>query len=358
MHHQYQIPEPILDNRELTNLDDLNKQFEKITTPSKAISNVKNTVSRIGSSLPAPIKSAAVQTGGHFKNVAGNITQAELFSQVMKIINESYGYLQGQLSKFTIIDRQVVKHVSNKLKRTELSGIQDFALLRSYEISKVVDSIKMRNFSTGLVEGGATGAFGFAGLPLNLALSNLLYFRVVQEVATYYGYDVKNDASEMMIAGEVFAQGMNPTQKVANNELSESILKVLTIAELQATKAAAKKGWTEMIKHGGVPLALTQIRALANKAAEKALVKAGQKGIEFGVFKTVFEQIGKKITLKATSKSIPVVSAGISALIDSRQINKVFDYANIFYQKRFILEKETRVQELMEAKYDRSKEEK
>ncbi|MGO1337541.1 MAG: hypothetical protein ACTMH7_03635, partial [Leuconostoc fallax] len=73
MDHHYQIPEPILDNRELTNLDDLNKQFEKITTPSKAISNVKNTGSRIGSSLPAPIKSAAVQTGGHLKNVAGNI---------------------------------------------------------------------------------------------------------------------------------------------------------------------------------------------------------------------------------------------------------------------------------------------
>lgn len=357
MDYQYQILEPILDKKELTSLDNLNKQFEKITTPNKTASSFQNAVSHVRSKLPAPIKSMAVQTSRQLKSATGNITQVVLFNQLLKILNESYGYLQGQLLKFTISDTQIVKHVSNKLTRPELSDIQDFTLLRSYEISKVVNSIKLKNFTTVFIEAGATGALGFPGLPLNLLLSNLLYFRVVQEVATYYGYDVKNDNSEMAIAGEVFALSLNPTLKIANNELSETILKTMTLAELQATKFAAKKGWSEMIKHGGVPLMLTQTRALANKAAAKALVKAGQKGIEFGVFKTVFEQVGKIITLKATSKSIPVVSSGISALIDSHQMNKVFDYANIYYQKRFILEKETRVQELMEIKYVSSKKE-
>lgn len=348
MCYQYKLPEPILDKKELAALDDLNKQFEKMTTPNKAVANVKSAAAHFGSSLPAPIKSRAVQTGGQIKNIAGNLVQAQLFNQVMNIFNESYSYLQDRLSKFTIINAQIVKHVSNKLDRMDLTTIQDFVLLRSYEISKIVGSIKVRNYSSGLVEGGATGALGFAGLPLNLALSNLLFFRVIQEVATYYGYDVKNDEAEMVIAGEVFAQSLKPTQKAANNELSENILKILTMAELQATKATAKKGWAAMIERGGIPLALAQIRALANKAAEKALVKAGGKGIEFGVFKTAFEQIGKRLSLNATGKAIPVIGAGTAALIDSYQMNKVFDYANIFYQKRFILEKKTRIQQLVD----------
>lgn len=342
------IPNPILDKKELATLDDLNKKLAKITTPNEKISNAKNTVKKIGDSFPKPIKNIVLQTGGQFRMITGNLTQAAVFGQVMQTMNESYDYIQGQVSKFTIIDTKIVKHVSKKMNRDDLNSIQDFTLLRSYEISRVVDSIKIRNFSSGLLEGGATGVFGFWGLPANIAISNLLFFRVVQEVATYYGYDVKHDAAEMMIAGEVFAQSLNPTNKIANNELSENILKILTIAELQATKAATKKGWAEMIKQGGIPLALAQIRSLSHKSAAKALAKSGQKGIEFGVFKTVFEPIGKIITLKATGKSIPIVSAFVSAAIDSHQINNIFDYANIFYHKRFILEKEVRVQLLIE----------
>lgn len=42
-----------------------------------------------------------------------------------------------------------------------------------------------------MIEGGGTGAFGFWGLPFNLVLSTFLYFRAVQSIAMFYGYDVK-----------------------------------------------------------------------------------------------------------------------------------------------------------------------
>ena len=47
-------------------------------------------------------------------------------------------------------------------------------------------------------------------------------------------------------------------------------------------------------------------------------------------------------------KSIPFVSAGISAFLDTAQMKKVLEYADIFYQKRFIAEKESRIRSLME----------
>ena len=56
-----------------------------------------------------------------------------------------------------------------------------------------------------LVEGGGTGAAGFWGLPANLALSMFIYFCVVQSVAMFYGYDVKDGPTgELDIASEVF----------------------------------------------------------------------------------------------------------------------------------------------------------
>lgn len=107
-----------------------------------------------------------------------------------------------------------------------------------------------------------------------------------------------------------------------------------------------------MAARGGVSLLLTQMRALANKSAQKALEKVGEKGLEESLFKGIFEQIGKKLTKKAIGKTIPVVGAVIGALFDTAQMNTVIDYANIFYNKRYLLEKEVRINSLIEEEDD------
>ena len=65
----------------------------------------------------------------------------------------------------------------------------------------------------------------------------------------------------------------------------------------------------------------------------------GQKGLEESVYRGVFEQIGRHITLKSIGKAMPVASAVVGAAFDFTTINSVISYAEIFYQKRFILEK-------------------
>lgn len=118
----------------------------------------------------------------------------------------------------------------------------------------------------------------------------------------------------------------------------------MTMTQSTVVKQTAKKEWTEMVSKGGIPLLLTQMRVLANKVAQKVLEKAGQKGLENSVFKEVFEQIGKRLTLKTIERSLPVISGGISTLMDLALMDKVVRYVNIFYQKRFILEKEKRIE--------------
>ena len=91
------------------------------------------------------------------------------------------------------------------------------------------------------------------------------------------------------------------------------------------------------------------MRALAHKSAKKALEKAGKEGLEKSVFKSVFEQIGKKATKEAVGKAIPIVGAVIGGLFDTAQMNTVINYANIFYHKRFLLEKDVRINMLIEG---------
>jgi hypothetical protein len=82
---------------------------------------------------------------------------------------------------------------------------------------------------------------------------------------------------------------------------------------------------------------------IAMRTAKKALEKAGKQGLEKAAVSEVFEQIGKKLTQKSIGKAIPYVGAVIGAAIDTAQMVQIIQYAQVFYGKRFILEKESRI---------------
>lgn len=165
----------------------------------------------------------------------------------------------------------------------------------------------------------------------------------------FYGYDVKNDSAEMVIASEVFADALSPINNNINNETVTIIGKVMMISKTEVVKQTAKKSWAEMASRGGITLLLAQMRALANKYAKEALEKVGAKGLENSLFKDAFEQIGRVLSLNAIGKAVPFVSAVIAALIDTAQMKKVLEFADIFYQKRFIIEKEGRIRNLIDT---------
>ncbi len=329
------IPSPIIDRKEETSLVALTERYNKLIEPGM----LSKVGSKISSIIPEPVK----RFGG---NVKDSITEAELFSQCMKVVAEGFNVLEKQAAKMSISEEGIVKKINKTLEGYQIKKLEEVCFVRGYHISKSVSSYKMQDLGFALAEGGATGYFGFAGLPFNIVLSMFLYYRAVQSIAMFYGYDVKNDPAELVIASEVFMSSLSPSSH-GTNEMTSIIGKVMLLTELTAVKQTAKKTWTEMAKRGGVGLLLTQMRALANKSAQKALEKAGQKGLENSLFKEIFEQIGKKLTKKALGKAIPVAGAVISALFDVEQMNTILEYADVFYNKRYILEKEERINVLL-----------
>lgn len=331
----YNIPEQIVDTKEERSLITLTKAYDKMIEPSVA----SKAITMMGEKMPDSIK-------GIVGTTKDKLSENEIFSKSLEYLGKSFQSLEKLAVKVTLSEKDIVNKVNQIVFDNEIENLDEFCLARGYDISKLVNKNKFIDIAAALVEGAATGAPGFAGIPFNLVLSTFLFYRAVQSIALFYGYDVKNDPAEFEIASNVFLNAISP--KSSNeNELSGAIAKVMLLTTATSVKQTVKKGWTAMAEKGGVHLLLTQMRALANNAAKKALEKAGKKGLEKAAFSEVYEQIGKKLAQKTIGKAIPYIGAFIGATIDTAQMVQILEYADVFYNKRFILEKEERINILL-----------
>ena len=330
----YKAPTPILDQKEQRLIEDATKRYEKMIKPGIA----KRAAANVAKHLPEGIKDAA----GEIKD---KLTEVQIYAQAMSVVSDGFKAVEEQAARFTVNESTVIESVDKVVPDNDIKAIDEICLARAYDVTKLVEAFKAKNLALAAAEGAATGAPGFPGIPFNLVLSTFIYYRAVQSVAMYYGYDIKGNPDEMIIAGEVFSSAMSPSN--AGSETSGSIAKVMVVCEVAGIGAAAKKGWAAMVARGGGALAIAQMRALAHKAAQNALQKAGAKGLENSIFKTIFEQIGKRLALKTVQNAVPVISAAFCALFDTATMKQVIDFAQVFYSKRFLLEKEMRINELL-----------
>ena len=330
-------PSPILDLKEQNAIDTLTERYNRMIEPKKSV----YLATKVSAIIPEKVKEA----GGTLKTA---LTEEEIFTQALKVATEGFHVVEKNLSKFTISEKTIVKNVNKIMPDYEITSLNEFCLVRSYDLAKQINKNKMIDLTAAFAQGGGCGYFGIAGIPFNLVLSILLYYRAVQSIAMSYGYDIKGDSAELVIASEVFSKAMNPTAS-GNSEIADNLAKIMVISKGEAIKhTLSSQGWAGMASSGSVELLLLQMCALAHGAAKKALESSGKKGLEESLFVDLFKQIGQKLTQKNIQKAIPYVSAAIGALMDTSQMNKVLEFADIFYQKRFLLEKAERVNILLE----------
>lgn len=331
----YIIPEFIIDAKEEQQLEALTEAYQKMTAPSKTSIVLK----KVSDKLPEPIKDA-------YGVAKEKVTESEILVAALKLVGKSFQTLEEYAAKVTLSEDEIVKKINELVPDNEITSLDEVCLARGYDISELVNKNKFADILAALLEGGALGAAGFVGLPFNLAVSTFLFYRSVQSIALFYGYDIKNNPTELQIASEVFMNATNP-KGTNDSELSSTIAKIMLLSTATSVKQTVNKGWTAMAEKGGVTLLLTQMRALAHSAAKNALQKAGKNGLERTAFTEVFEQIGKKLTQRSINGSIPYIGAFIGATLDTAQMIKIINFANTFYNKRFILEKEMRINALL-----------
>lgn len=322
-----QDKDDILDSQELRELDLLTQRYEKLTKP--------RLIAKAGATIAEKIPSQVKEAASELKN---GLTEKQFYVEAMKVISTGFEAIEKNAAKVTVSESMVIQRANEFIENKEITSLDELCFARSYEVAKIAQAEKLPNLIAAFTEGGATGFLGFAGIVPNIVTSTFFYYRAVQSIAMSYGYDVKNNADELMIASEVFTTAMSP--KSGNSgEMASVIGKIMMISEAEAIKQTVKKGWTEMAARGGICLLLTQMRALAHKAAKKALEKAGKESLETSVFRSILEQIGKRLGQKTIQRAVPFVSAAIGALFDTGEMNKILDFSDTFYKKRFILEK-------------------
>lgn len=334
------IPKPMLDDREYKELDGLAKRYEKLIEPGP----LARAAGKVTAAVPAGVREAVVQIGN-------SIFEQEIYERALMLIGTGFKVLEEQAARVTINEESVIRDINAASQTGSINRLEEVCLVRSYDVAKAAHKKAPQHIIAAMIEGGGTGAAGFLGIPFNLVLSTFICYRAVQTIAMSYGYDVKNNPAELVIAGEVFASALGPASK-GGDGIVNNVAKFMAISAAQGVRQTAKKTWTAMIERGGPSLLLAQMRALANASARKALEGAGKKGLENSVFREIFEQIGRKLTLGSIKRAIPYVSAGIGAFMDTAQMNTVLQYADIFYHKRFLLEKEERVKLLLGVETD------
>lgn len=331
----YVAPDPMYDSREMRELSELTERYEKLTEPG--------ILDRAGSAvmgfLPDGVKDLA-------RGAAESLTEQELYTQMMKIVAEGFGTLERYAAAATVSDKDVLASV-NKEAEEHLSSLDELCLLRSYVVARAAQGQNVQHLLLAAVEGAATGAVGFAGIPFNLVLSMFLYYRAVQSIALSYGYDVRNDPSELMIASQVLSFAFSPTGADLGGAAGV-VGKIMGIAEVATVGQVVKKGWQAMAERGGACLLIAQMRALAHASARKALEKAGKAGLERSAFRNILEQVGKRLPQKAVQRGVPIIGGLIGALFDTGQMQRTLSIADTFYHKRFLVEKELRVSDLVD----------
>lgn len=329
----------VLDSQELRELDELTKRYERLTEPGLLAKSGR----KIAEIMPSQVKDVVTDAGEM-------ITEQRFYIEAMKVISLGFETLEKNAAKVTISEQGVIERANKVISGREISNLDELCFARSYEVCKIAEAEKAPNLVLAFSEGGVTGFLGFAGIIPNIVTSTFCFYRAVQSIAMSYGYDVRNSADELMIASEVFTAAMSSGSGGAG-EMASVIGKIMMISEAEAVGQTVKKGWAEMASRGGISLLLTQMRALAHKAAQKALQKAGKEGLENSVFRGVLEQLGRRLSQKMVQRAVPFVSAAIGAFFDTGEMNKVLELADTFYRKRFILEKGMR-----QAEYESRKE--
>lgn len=328
------IPNPILDQKELDKIDQLTIEYEKFHEPgpiTKSLTKVGDSINQV---VPKQIKQYA-------DGMKKGLTEADFMKQTMAVVAEGFNQLESRAAQLTVSKKTVLKRISSK--NEQINSYEDICFARGYEIEEALNLKDLQDVVYSAIQGGVTGFFGFPAIPVNMVVSTFLYFRAVQNIALYYGYDVKNDIGEMEIASAVTMRALNPNAEAAAGTLSSMIGKMMIMTKTTVLKQGLDKTYAEMINKGGVQLLFVQIRALANQAAKNALDKAGKAGLEKTVYSEMLEQLGKQLSKNAGKKMVPVLGGVVGLLFDAAYMARVLKYARIVYHKRFLLEKEQRI---------------
>lgn len=323
------------DPREYRDFDHIQHAWQSFSKPGKISQKGKKLSHGIEKHIPEKIKHKSEELGK-------KAMEWEIIEKALEAATRGYGSLGKKILKYTVSKHLAENHISQVVGKE--CRFEEICEQRSYLVQKSVFSREINKTLQALVEGGATGAFGYWGIPFNIVLSFALFFRAAQDIAIHYGYDVQEDPVEMDILSEIFLNAYSPNLDKGAQKGGLMFGNIFLKANLSSLATNVNKmTLKELAEKGGTELFYVQIRALAHKSAQKALDKAGQKGIENVYVRKLLEKIGKELPKRKIPQIVPIIGGVFGAGFDMYQMNRILKGVNLQYHLRFLVEKDERI---------------
>ena len=344
----FRKPQPIVDSREEELFSELKDEYKEFQSPGllmRQAGRAKREVAEAGRRAVGWIPGMEKPNKGDLRDHLAKASKEKLVKRALSTAAKGGGKVfqwcaQGTLSRESVLGRLQKNGV-------EADSFKHICAERSYDIAKLVES-DWKDRLGAATQGFLTGAKGgVTGVAANLALATVLFLRATQRVALHFGYDATGRESEQVIAAEVMLKCLQSGGNSASGTTGGVLEKMALAGEVSALKEALKKkSYEQMARAGSSELLYAKIRATANKAAQKGLERAGKEGFETALVRRLLKDLGKKLPKRAGQRIVPVVGGVIGGLFDAYQMNQVIHGASLFYHKRFIAEKEERVERL------------
>lgn len=191
-----------------------------------------------------------------------------------------------------------------KLNDKDIKKLDDLYKADVTELEKIAKGVMIENKFAGAVEGFALGmgdlTMALADIPLFFGLT----FRVMQQIASIYGYDPEDEKEQLfMIKLMSFGSAMGPTGKAAVQ------------AELIALRVGIKRyTFKQMQEMGGKYALVITSREIAKNC-------------------------GTRLTRNTLLKGIPIIGGAFGATFNYEFIRRMAEVTNNMYKKRFLEDK-------------------
>lgn len=205
--------------------------------------------------------------------------------------------LLNDAASWTVRPKAVFKDF-RKAGHQHVETLEEINALALEDVDRVIGYLAAKYKSTALAEGAGAGAAGVFGIPVDLVALLGMNLRAIGEYATYYGFDVSDQAERLFMLNILgFASSPSDTAKEAA---------MAQLAKI-ANQVAKKKAWKNLEQHAFVQIVQQMAKAL-----------------------------GIRLTKAKLAQLIPVFGAVVGGGFNAYYTGKVCDAAYFLYRERFL----------------------
>ena len=150
----YEMPKPLVDDRERVELGTLTRHYEELTSPGPLAKAGK----QLNDKVPAQVKALTGKVGEVAKGSLSGLTRQELMVSALKVAAEGFADLERRAARASVSREYVIRRINEGTQGQKVSSLSEICLLRAYDVAAVTASERRQHMGIALVEGGGTGA--------------------------------------------------------------------------------------------------------------------------------------------------------------------------------------------------------